>query len=234
MMKVIAWSEQPEVLAQLEKYCGKVAFIELVMTFQQLSEIMAWLITHSADLLFLDSEILSGNNKMMAGDMLEKHLVVPITSDSSSIKPDCKNVVDVLVMPYLFKQFEQVMIKASERFEAAEQQYVYLHSDYHLHRLPIMEMIYIEGADDYLKIFTVCGRKLIIRMTLKEMLTKLPKQEFIRIHRSYIVSVRHISHVGAKLTLSNGVQIRTGERFRNAANLQILDRLKRDLGSKEG
>ena len=78
---------------------------------------------------------------------------------------------------------------------------------YSLIRIPVNEILFVEGADDYLKIHRENKSPLLVRMTMKSILEMLPPDEFIRTHRSYIVSLPRIDNVRNKTISLAGHEI---------------------------
>jgi DNA-binding LytR/AlgR family response regulator len=84
------------------------------------------------------------------------------------------------------------------------QGYIFVKSDYQMVKIFLKDIIYIEGLDDYIKIY-LSQRSVLTLMTLKTIMQRLPAREFIRVHRSYIVPVSRIDHISKS-------KIRIGEK----------------------
>jgi DNA-binding LytR/AlgR family response regulator len=93
----------------------------------------------------------------------------------------------------------QDFYKFFHNHEAAIQQYFFVRADYSLVKIMLDDILYIEGLDDYLKIFLAGRKPVIARMTMKAMLEKLPQKAFIRVHRSFIVPLARIEKVRNKM-----------------------------------
>ena len=90
---------------------------------------------------------------------------------------------------------------------------MYIRADYSLVKVALADILYVEGLDDYLKIFLQNGEKVVARMTLKALSEKLPTREFVRIHRSFIVPVSRISKVRNKVVSIAGMDIPIGKTY---------------------
>ncbi len=114
------------------------------------------------------------------------------------------SAVDYLLKPYTFERFAQAVNKANDYYhyvhpvEQTDHPYLYIHADYSLIKINRKDILFIEGLDDYLKIHIQDQKTIVARMTLKTMLEKLPPQEFIRMHRSFIVPFSRIEQVRGK------------------------------------
>lgn len=82
-----------------------------------------------------------------------------------------------------------------------------------LHKVRMEDIFYIEAMDDYIKIQLKNSNTLVTRMTMKLMMEQLHPQDFVRVHRSYIVPVKSIEAVGSKKILVGGVEIALGKNY---------------------
>ncbi|HEU4791070.1 MAG TPA: LytTR family DNA-binding domain-containing protein, partial [Flavobacterium sp.] len=110
-----------------------------------------------------------------------------------------------------FLRFEQAVEKAYSQWKLQnqnpEQQYLFVRADYSLNKILLSDILFIEGLDDYLKIHIQNQKTIVARMTMKALLQKLPETEFIRVHRSFIVSISKIEKVRNKIIYINGEEI---------------------------
>ena len=119
------------------------------------------------------------------------------------------NAIDYLIKPIQIKRFDQACNKANNYYEYLKQSNtnsfdsLYVRSEYALVKIPFNEIFYLETMDDYIKIHLISGEKVLTLMSMKKMLEKLPSQDFIRTHRSYIVSRKRIKSVRSN-TISLG------------------------------
>jgi DNA-binding LytR/AlgR family response regulator len=138
------------------------------------------------------------------------------------------NAVDYLLKPFTLERFRQAVNKAVE-FHAFRQQKdhrgetLLIRADYSLIRVPASDIVFVEAADDYLKIHQPDRHPLVARMTMKAMLEMLPPKEFIRIHRSYIVAVSHIDHIRNKTISIAGKELPIGGNYEGEV-LRLLRR----------
>ena len=82
----------------------------------------------------------------------------------------------------------------------------------------IRKIVYIEGWSEYVKIhLTDSETPVIVRYSLKNLIEQLPKERFLRIHRSYIIALGHISEASrSSVRLDNGLSLPVGELYRPA------------------
>jgi len=124
------------------------------------------------------------------------------------------SAVDYLLKPFTEARFQQAVTKAKEiisrRQPAPEEEFLFLRIDYSLVKIAIADVLYIEGMDDYLRINLQDKAPLLVRMTMKAILSQLPPARFIRVHRSYIVNLASIVNIRNKTIYLEGKEIPIG------------------------
>ncbi|MEZ4903971.1 MAG: LytTR family DNA-binding domain-containing protein [Spirosomataceae bacterium] len=85
--------------------------------------------------------------------------------------------------------------------EAATPQYLFIKADYSIYKIALSTILFIEGLDDYLKVHLEGSKLIVARMTMKVMIDKLPAEDFIRVHRSFIVPFKRIEAVRNKMII---------------------------------
>jgi DNA-binding LytR/AlgR family response regulator len=90
---------------------------------------------------------------------------------------------------------------------------LFIRADYSLVKIMLEDILYVEGLDDYLKIYLIDRKPIIARMTMKAILEKLPAKDFIRVHRSFIVPVKRIERLRNKSLLIAGREIPVGSSY---------------------
>jgi DNA-binding LytR/AlgR family response regulator len=130
------------------------------------------------------------------------------------------NAIDYLLKPYTFTRFLQAVDKAQNAFmqqnssgTAHVPRHLLIRADYSLVKVMLDTILFVEGLDDYLKIHVCDGKPVVVRMTMKSMLEKLPSDKFVRVHRSFIVAIDKIESIRSKTINLAGKQIPIGNRF---------------------
>lgn len=183
------------------------------------------------DLVFLDIQMpkLTGFEML---EVLEHHPAIVFTTayDQYAIKAFEHNALDYLLKPYSTERFEEALEKARERIGAGEDQQsisnlieqkdqqedsihrVVVKSRSKIHVIPVETIHYIEAQDDYVMIYTPDSKHLK-QKTMKYFESHLPGEDFVRIHRSYIVRISEISQMQLYekesyiVILKNGVKL---------------------------
>lgn len=221
MLKTIAIDDEPPALRVITHFCGQVPFLDLQKTFSRTDEALAYLAQNEIDLLFLDI-----NMPAMSGidfyKSIPKAAMVIFTTAYAEYAVEGFNLsaVDYLLKPFTFERFQQgaqkaldysQFIKKSEPETVVE--YLYIKADYSTYKIAVSDIVFIEGLDDYLKIYLENAKPIVARMTMKSMTEKLPSQDFIRVHRSFIVPLRRIENVRNKAITLGGDEIPIGSSY---------------------
>ena len=210
MIKAIALDDEPLPLEVLESYCKQVDFIQLEKTFTQTQEAKRHLDQFPTDLIFLDINMPSISGIDFYKGLQQDTMVIFTTAHAQYALDGFElSAVDFLLKPYSFERFSTAVTKAKDFFnfihhrQSAEERHIYVRSEYSLVKIPLDDISHIEGLADYLKIHLSTGKLILTRMTMKSVLQKLPKQEFMRVHRSFIIPLKRITSVRNKTALLN-------------------------------
>jgi DNA-binding LytR/AlgR family response regulator len=201
MITCIAIDDEPLALDLLASYIFRVPDLQLKGTYTDQYKAADFLKDKPVDLLFLDIEMpdMSG---IQFYKSLNKPPMVIFTTAYSQYAVDGFNLeaIDYLLKPIEFERFQRAVDKAKEyqQFLALAQNeshdYLFVKSDYQLVKINFSDIDYIEGLDDYVKIYGG-GKAGLSLMSMKSILQKLPFKQFVRVHRSYIVSLAKIESI---------------------------------------
>lgn len=215
MIRAIAIDDEPLPLELLESYCNEVDFLKLEKTFTQASEAKKHLQKYPVDLLFLDIHMPSISGIDFYKELEQNTMMIFTTAHSQyALDGFNLNAVDYLLKPYSLERFMVAVNKANDFYsflynKTNKSSYIFIRSEYSLLKIPVEDILYIEGLADYLKIHLPDSKPVITRMTMKSILEKLPA-EFIRVHRSFIVPMSRIEAVRNKTISLSGIQIPIG------------------------
>lgn len=196
MIKAIALDDEPLALKIIETFCAGIDSIDLEKTFSKPNEALKYINKFPVDLIFLDIQMPSINGIEFYKN-LDKNVMVIFTTayPEYAVAGFELNAIDYLMKPFSQERFAQSVNKCKEYFNflnsssaGAAQNHFFIRADYKLIKVMYEDIVYIEGLNDYVKIFLLNQKPIIARMTMKNMLDRLPQESFIRVHRSYIVS----------------------------------------------
>jgi two-component system LytT family response regulator len=220
MINCVAIDDEPLALEVLKKYTSRLPDLQLMMTFSDAIEAVAYLQKNQVDLLFLDIQMPDINGFQLYNNLAIKPMVIFTTAYKEfAVEGFEVDAIDYLLKPFNLARFEKAVTKALSRENSKEKeetpsQYLYIHADYKMVKIPFAEIIFMEALDDYVKVVTGTQSYLTL-LSMKKMLDKLPKKQFIRIHRSYIVAIDKITFLQyRKIGLPNNLELPVGDTYR--------------------
>jgi DNA-binding LytR/AlgR family response regulator len=202
MINAIAIDDEPLALKVIDSHCEKTDFINLQKTFTHPTEALKYIRKYPVDLLFVDIQMPSMNGITLVKAIQQNTMIIFTTAFSEYAVVSYElNAIDYLLKPINFKRFTQAVNKANEYYNYinkqnhSEDKYIFIRADYSLVKIPLADILYIEGLADYLKIFIRDKKTIVARMTMNDMVEKLPLEDFIRVHRSFILPFNRIESV---------------------------------------
>ena len=190
--------DEPLAAELLESYAKKTPELHLVGVYGSAVEAMKELRNNPVDLLFLDIQMPELSGMEFAGILPKKTKVIFTTAfDRYAIDGYKVNAVDYLLKPISYDSFVLSVNRALERCRDVDRQdvmsadgFVYVKSEYKLVKINFDDILYIEGVKDYIKIYFRDRRKPVMSlMNMKKLEDYLPKSQFMRVHRSFIVNM---------------------------------------------
>lgn len=196
--------DEPLAADLLASYARKTPELHLVGAFESALTAMKVLRENPVDLLFLDIQMpeLSG---LEFAKILPKDTKVIFTTafDRYAIEGYKVNAIDYLLKPISYETFIKSVNKAVEIFVKenrqrvmAQDRFLYVKSEYKLMQIKLDDILYVEGVKDYIKIYLADDRKPIMSlMNMKKIDDYLPRPQFMRVHRSYIVNMQRVTMI---------------------------------------
>jgi two-component system, LytTR family, response regulator LytT len=225
MIRVVTIDDEPLALQLVKGYVEKTPFLELAGAFDNPVEGVAFIGSSDVDLVFLDvqmpdltgtelARVISGGPKVIFTTAYEKYALEGFRLDA----------VDYLLKPFSYAEFLKAAQKAEklidlERRELPELEvkndFLFIKSDYKIRRINFSEIQYIEGLKDYVKIFLTGEKKPVLSLsTMKALEARLPADRFMRVHRSYIVSLNTVKVIERNRIVYGDVRILVTDQYR--------------------
>ena len=191
MIRCLAIDDEPLALQQIAAYIGKVPFLELAAQCQSALEAHQFLQNDTVDVIFCDINMPDLNGMDFIKSLAAPPLVVFTTAYAEYAVEGFKvNAVDYLLKPFGLQDF----MRAANRVGATDDT-IFLKTDYRIVKVAISDIRYVEAMSEYLKVWMEGDTKPIITLlSMKKMEERLP-QNFMRIHRSYIINLNKILEV---------------------------------------
>lgn len=202
MINAIAIDDEPLALTVIQSLCNKSNIINLQKTFTQPNEALKHLRKFPIDLIFCDIQMPAMTGISLVKSLQQNTMVIFTTAFSEYAATSYElSAIDYLLKPINQKRFTQAITKAQEYFEyihsknQSADKNIFVRADFSLVKVPLADILYIEGLADYLKIYIKDRKTIVARMPMKDMMEKLGSVDFVRVHRSFILPFSRIEAV---------------------------------------
>ncbi|MFI3267287.1 MAG: LytTR family DNA-binding domain-containing protein [Rikenellaceae bacterium] len=224
-MKCVAIDDEPAALMIIKQFCERIGGIDL-LTFTNPLVGIEQVKCDKPDLVFLDVEMGVVNGVDLARQLPENTFLVFSTAYARFALDGFElDAVDFLHKPFSFSRFEKTIQKVTNLLALQCQTSVIEDFDdeitvkveYKNVKVKLSEVMYIQAMDNYVRIHLSSSKSVLSQMCMKTMLDMLPKDRFVRVHKSFIVSMKRVdSYNRSKITLSTmGVTIPIGRTYVN-------------------
>lgn len=215
---------EDEIPAQnlLKNYLSKLPNLELIGTFQAAIEAHDFFKTETADIVFLDINLpdISGLDFIKTIKNPPAIIITTAYSDYAVSSFELETIVDYLVKPFGFDRFlkainkaESVTKKEAQRQMDTSENSIFLNVDKTLHKIVLDDILYLESDRNYMTLVSKTQRLSYIE-SLKNWTEKLPKQQFIQIHKSFIINTNYVSKISGNEIYINSHRLPIGRTFK--------------------
>ncbi|MFD0835721.1 LytR/AlgR family response regulator transcription factor [Mariniflexile aquimaris] len=233
-MKCVIIDDEPLAIDVIESYIKQVGGLEIVVKCTNPLEAITVLNKHKVDLIFLDIEMpnLSGIDLVKALDNMPQ-FIFTTAYPQYALDGFNLNATDYLVKPIPFHRFLKAVTRAKEKYELEnksgitqdvaadtiytriQDNFIFVKSEYENIKIDIDSIKYIQGLKDYIKIYTSKSDKAILTLSsFKDILSKLPSSNFIRVHRSFVVNIDFITALQKTKIIVDGIHIPIGDTYK--------------------
>jgi two-component system LytT family response regulator len=225
-MIAIALDDEPVALEVVRSHASKVPFLNLKAEFTDAFKAMEYIQKENIDLIFLDIKMPDISGIDFMNSLNKKPMVIFTTAYSEHAVTSFElDAIDYLLKPFSLSRFVKGCNKAYELFQlrnkSGSADFIFLKTGYEQEKVHFDDILYLEAAGNYVN-FVLKNKSLLSRMTFAELEVILPKNKFIRIHRSYMAAVAAINRIERHQIHINDLQIPVSESY--MANLSSLDK----------
>ncbi|MCE5345476.1 MAG: response regulator transcription factor [Bacteroidales bacterium] len=228
-MNCIAIDDEPLALDVISEFCSKISYLNLIGTYTNPFDAVQLLNNDKVDLIFLDIQMPQITGLEFLKSLYKPPMVIFTTAFVEYASQGFEyDAIDYLIKPFAFDRFTRSVNKAFQLMKLKRPQdkmkdeksgissgFLMVKVEYSTIRVDIEDILYIEGLKDYVKIYSG-GKPLITKTTMKNIVDKLPPDCFIRVHKSYIVSIDKIDMIENSRIVIGNQRIPIGESFRVA------------------
>ena len=217
-IKCLVVDDEPLALELVCNFVNKTGFLELEAKFDSALDALSFINTNSVDLIFLDIQMadLTGMElaRVLEGrkDKNSPKIIFTTAYNQFAIEGYKVDALDYLLKPFGYEEFLNASQKAlkyleqkSESNNSISEEYLFLKVEYQLVKVMLKDIILVEGYKDYVKVHLEGKDSPLLSLTtLKHMEELLPEHQFMRVHRSFIISLEHIKSI-SKSTVNMGI-----------------------------
>ena len=228
--KCIIVDDEPLALDVLESFIQKVPDLELVRKCHNAIEAMAALREKEIHLVFLDIQMPEITGLELLKSLSTKPAVIFTTAYSEyALQAFELDAIDYLLKPIPFERFLKAVNKAihylnstnkeqtaneTPAVAAEEEDYIFVKADKKIVKVKLDDILYIEGLKDYVMIYTH-DQRIITLQTMKNLEERLPSTKFLRVHRSFIISIDKLKSVAGNAVEIKNKMIPLGKHYRD-------------------
>lgn len=234
MITCITIDDEPLALKQLETYVKKTPFLQLAGSFHSATEASAHLAENPVDVIFTDINMPDCSGMQFVKDLENPPLIVFSTAyEEYAVESFRIDAIDYLLKPYSYQDFLKAALKVKQYHEwksmdpnvtgpAPENDFFFIRADNQSVKIFTEDILYIEAMSEYIRIHFKKAKSLMTFMSIKLMMETLPSSRFMRVHRSYIISLDSIkSFHRNEVELNNGQTIPVSATYKDALQKYI-------------
>lgn len=236
ILNCIAVDDEPLALGLVCKFIEQTPFLKLKARFHSAAEALKTIHEQKIDVVFLDIQMpdLNGIELARLLDSVPSRPRVIFTTayNHFAIEGFRVDALDYLLKPFSYEEFLRAAQKARNYAELLnrpasgeaittaqpepENDYIFLKVEYQLVRVALNEILYIESLKDYVKVWLEGKERALLSLTsLKALEEKLPANKFMRIHRSYIISLDKVTSINKTAVHIGKTLITVGEQYKD-------------------
>lgn len=232
-MRCVIVDDESGALEILTQYINRTPQLELSASFRDSLEALSYLARHDVDLVFLDIDMPNLDGMQLAELLRNKDMKVIFCTAYSEYAVESyeKEAVDYLLKPIAYDRFLKAVDKAlilmkkispkdHSRIPPAPE-HLFIKSGSRIYQLNVNELLYLEKQGHYI-VFHTPQEQLLSRMNMTDLLQALPADNFIRIHRSYVIALNKIDTIEKHAVVIKGQRIPISDSFR----VEFFQRIK--------
>ena len=225
-IKCLAIDDEPLALQQISAYIDRTPFLEKMALCQSAYEAIEFTDQQPVDLMFVDINMPDLNGLDFVKSLKNKPYIIFTTAYSEYALEGFKvDAVDYILKPISYDEFLRSVNKVRERMTATaaatsetvtmNKESLFVKSEYKLIRIQLADIKYIESANEYIQIHLETDKPITTLVRLKTIEGELPKDKFMRVHRSFIVNLDKVKVIDRNRIVFDKVYIPVGDQYKD-------------------
>jgi two-component system LytT family response regulator len=229
MISCIAIDDEPMALEVIERYCQKSGLTDLKASFREPVKAIEYLNRENIELVFLDINMPDVNGIQLLGTLPAKPMVIFTTAYSNyAVESYDLNAIDYLLKPITFERFLAAVNKAMSlktlkngtTAKDTDDASIFVKSGPQTYHVKLSDILYLEKDGNYI---TIClkDKNILVRENMGDIFELVPAADFIRVHKSYVVAIRHITMIEAHQLIIGQGKIPIGSTYRDSLKTRL-------------
>ncbi len=232
MIKAIAIDDELNALGIIEEFSKRIPDLNLIQTFTDPTKALQFFNDkeEDIDLIFLDIQMSRLNGLTLATRLPNNcRIIITTAYPDYALQGYEMDVIDYLLKPFSFERFERAVNKTrllknftpashtpeQPKLKPSIDDIIFVRADYKTIKVKIIDILFIEGSGNYVTLHTI-KEKIMVLQNLKRFEEQLQPYQFIRVHKSFIVSLNHIESIEKGWILIKGKEVPIGDSFRDS------------------
>ncbi|MEI6749502.1 MAG: LytR/AlgR family response regulator transcription factor [Bacteroidales bacterium] len=226
MIRCIAIDDEPLALEQIAGYIQKTPFLELSGLFESALQAIEAIGTTPVDLMFVDINMPDLNGMDFVKSLENPPKIVFVTAyGEHALEGFRVDALDYLLKPVGYSDFLKSANKVKSWFDQnpkksdevnSNKEFLFIKSEYKIVRINFDDIKYIEGMNEYIRIHLTNSKPVMTLLSMKAIEEQLPADQFMRVHRSFIVSLSKISVIErSRIVFDGNVYIPVSDQYKN-------------------
>lgn len=223
--------DEPAAIEVLTDFSNRAPNLSLLRTFRDPLKALSFLRDTKVNLIFLDINMPELNGMELLRVLIRPPLVIFTTAYTEyAIESYENNAVDYLLKPVTFERFLIAVNKAQSRLlktspdtsntsqtTGENEEVIYLKSGPKTHRIALNDVSYLEKEGHYIN-FYLSDKKVVARLSMKDVFEVIPRTKFIQVHKSYVVSIAFVETIERHQIKIGGTYIPIGKTHRKVVH----------------
>lgn len=223
MMNCVAIDDDKLARELMKGYIEKVPTLSLIGTFHNPLDILPLLKIDEIDLIFIDIQMpdISGLDFLKSMEIKPKVVLTTAYSQYAMESYELE-VTDYLLKPFSFERFLKAVQKVEKslvnelKSESELQNTITLAADHKLYKVKLDDIVFIEGMSEYVRYHLSNGKKIMVLQSMKKLEQILPSEQFIRIHKSYIISIAKANTLEGNMIHISDQRLSVGRSYKSS------------------
>jgi len=225
--KCIIVEDEPIIAHGIKEFAKKIENLDIIEVFHNGIDALNFATKNKIDICFVDIHIpgLSGIDFISAINDLPIKIIIITSYPEYAVKGFELNVIDYLIKPFSFERFENSIRKVIKFQHEDHESTITIKGNYGLEKIKLLDINFIEAMHNYM-IIHVIDRKILTYSSLQKLENNLPKNLFLRCHKSFIINLNKVTRISGYEIYIQDVKIPIGRTFKKSIDKAIFAKNK--------